>query len=390
MGLNQRTGIMFLPAFCILSVNLYILTAGHLVVLSPFILFSVFLLWWEISLYYKLALFKQPLFILWICFLLIISAQLLNTGEFMRSQDGLILIKLPKWRSIPFTFYSSIGNMTVITWLGIAGLCVASRTEIIKTNIVAILKLFIVLSIPLTLLGIIQYWLKSKSIVFTIPYPNEFFSVFPYVNNAGSFYILLSGLAIGLSWKYAPLLLLYYYSAWIINARFAMLCIPAVVLCKLIGRKMLYVFPVLVIAGVYVLIDKVMCDRWQEYLIGWNIFKDNFLWGIGINGTASTIILKQYAPTYLHSIFTRQPFSHCDAIVFILEYGFIAWGLLVAIAFGIMRKYILNYRDSLSTCTGLAVVMIVAHSLIDMPLRNPAVVMLMLLTVVYLDRRGNV
>ena len=159
---------------------------------------------------------RQVLFWMWLAFCILVAVQLFNIGG-VTDYKGALKIQFPRYSGLPFTVFPKITALTLITWIAIAGLSVA----IPYVDKDAVARCIITLGVLLSLLGITQHHIGIDSFAGVIPLKQPFFSVFAYVNNAGTFFLLCAGLALSRSWRNLPVVVLFAYSTWLTHTRFA-------------------------------------------------------------------------------------------------------------------------------------------------------------------------
>jgi len=221
------------------------------------------------------------------------------------------------------------------------------------------------------ILGIAQFHTGASGFYWAIPFKTRFFSVFSYVNNSGSFFILASGLAMTYKLRGIPLVMLFYYCAYLTQCRFAMAVIPILPLYALLTRRW-RVWGLLGIAvtGFVALALKLdyllSVGRWQEYEAFYH-FSPHFPW-FGAGPWGYHWFANTYGPEWLHALFVRNPNCHNSYLMFFYEYGVIGASLL-----GCLATKLLCRRVSVLT---LAIILVSLHGFIDMPWHCPAVVAL--------------
>lgn len=423
--------------YLLTSVNLIILLSGQFVQVAPFIALSTGLLW--IYVFGNCKPWRRVLFWLWLAFCLLVASQLFNTGG-VTDYNGALKIQFPRYSGLPFTVFPKITALTLITWIAIAGLSVAIR----YVDKDAVARCIITLGVILSLLGITQHHIGIESFAGVIPMKQPFFSVFAYVNNAGTFFLLCAGLALSRSWRNLPVVVLFAYSTWLTHTRFAWAWFGLFLIIKLtqeetwkrlsvglwwlLSRSLWCCVGLMSItrireslrqemlardseveAGIHngmrqtriswlilstniglitlsILIfwavsDEVFRCRWHEYGINLSIIREYPLFGVGCHG--NSVFNWLYAEQWLHPFLLKNPNTHCDPLVFTVEYGLVGLSILACIAFKLLRGVKSRLVNPVALCAILA---LFAHCLIDMPLRSPAVwVVFLSLTVVKSD-----
>lgn len=319
---------------------------------------------------------------LWTAFLALLGVQILNAGSVIQTASGLDVTFAPvAW--LPFTLFRGRAVVDLVIWAAVAALCVAAVRPAWRDRIARFERPVLIVAVALALLGIAQYHTGATAYFWTFPvakkYSPEFFSLFAYINNAGTFFMLAAGLALARGWRNLPLVALFAYCTWLTHTRAAWPMIAILVAVKAIGempaqyrRGMYGVLACAAVAWFAVVVDVIMEFRWIEYAINLRIIADKPLFGYGAYG--NHIAPWFYTPAWAHDIIGSQPNTHCDPLVFTVEYGLAGAGLLAAIAFAMLRP--LGTR-LLTGCRGLAVTLGLCHSMIDMPLRCPAVLIMM-------------
>ena len=246
-------------------------------------------------------------------------------------------------------------------------------------------RTMLTLATILALLGIAQYYTGARAFGWVIPYTpkrfSSFFALFPYINNAGSFFILAGGLALSRGWRYLPLFGLFAFCTWLTGTRFAWPCFGVLFIVKVFQSRDHWLdYPYfLVLFGLGVGYAAVQCSdylmghRWHEYVLNYRIMQD-FPW-FGVGPWGNIAVHWMYAEDWLFPVLRKNPNVHNDYMVFLVEYGIIGAGLLAAIG----GRWLWRARDMrLRDCRGLAVLLVLGHGLIDMPLHCPAVLVMML------------
>lgn len=420
--------------YLLTSVNLIILLSGQFVQVAPFIALSAGLLW--IYVFGNCKPWRQVLFWMWLAFCILVAVQLFNIGG-VTDYKGALKIQFPRYSGLPFTVFPKITALTLITWIAIAGLSVAIR----YVDKDAVARCIITLGVLLSLLGITQHHIGIDSFAGVIPLKQPFFSVFAYVNNAGTFFLLCAGLALSRSWRNLPVVVLFAYSTWLTHTRFAWAWFGLFLIIKLtqeetwetlstglclvlsrslwlsviamttrrimeslrqeiLGRdseveagihngmrQTRITWPILStniglitlsILIFWAVSDEVFKYRWHEYGINLSIIREYPLFGVGCHG--NSVFNWLYAEQWLHPFLLKNPNTHCDPLVFAVEYGLVGLSILACIA----TKLIIGVKTRLVNPVALcAILALFTHCLIDMPLRCPAVwVVFLSLTVV--------
>ena len=333
---------------------------------APILACFATLLWIQIFRAAGLKVFKSWLFWFFVLFLILIGAQIFNSVSMMelRVED------LQSW--VPYTLKWDIAGMVWINWYAIAGLFTAMELEEIRLNRKEIENFVIISAVMLAVLGVVQFYCKASSFYWSIPYDihHPFFSVFPYINNSATFFMLAGGLALSRGWRYLPVFILFAFCSWLVSCRFIIGCFGLILLYKMMKEKNVWFIGILAVVVFFFKADEIIAGRWHEYVINYEIILHRPFFGAGISG--GSYVLENYiasVPVYITQLLSGQPNTHCDILVFTVEYGLVGLIILACIVFRVVVR-----KTTGVTCAVLAAILAIAHSFIDMPMRNAVVV----------------
>ena len=362
---NERI-VMLNIAYILTTINLCIILAGQLSQLTVFLAFTSVFLWLAIINELRSRLFFRPAFWGWLLFLAVVLVQIINHGGVIHLPDSLKLVS-PAIKWLPFTLFPRTGCLRFATWLGIAGLFIAYKYvdhELVKTA-------FIRTAVMLALLGVAQYFTKANGVGWFIVNEKPFFSVFPYINNAGSFFMLAAGLLLYRSWFNLPWFALMAYCTVLTKTRAMWPVFGMMLIIKALPKASKYIIPVIIIAGFYLMADGIEKDRWCEYGINVEIIQNHPWFGVGMEGNKIANWL--YSEDWMQSILLKNPNTHCDPLVFTVEYGLILSSVLLCTALSVLGYATIRKKSLRLTCANVGVVLVCCHALMDMPFRCPAV-----------------
>ena len=365
--------MMILAAYITTLFSLFFIFAGQFRIGCPFIACAAILLWFEIAREFRARLFKSTMFWLWLAFIAIAAVQLINHGEYRSLDEARNLLIFPRITWLPFTLAPKIAVVSLIAWCAIAGLCVAGESVIIRQNRNGILDACLFMAVMLATMGIAQYHAHIPGFYFGVyGYDKPLsFSIFGYVNNAATFFMLASGIALWRSKWTWPLVLLFGYCILLCQCRAMMGAWYLILAFRVLyprNKTAWLAIIAIAITLLILLIDRIMTDRWYEYIVNWRLICAHPIFGCGVYG--NTLMPSTVMDAWFNKMMQGQPNTHCDIMVTLVEYGLIGGGLLAAIAWRMLRRY----TNSILLC---AVLLACAHALIDMPFRCPAVVGLM-------------
>lgn len=307
--------------------------------------------------------------LLWAAFLSLCFIQLFNPGQVFAAPAGARYV-LPEHAWLPFSLVGWGTMLTLAGWSAAAALDAAQGAAQVRFARDQIERCVLILAAGLAVLGIIQRICHAHSFFGIIPYHQKFFSIFGYVNNAASWFMLAAALALHRSWRNLPLFALFALCAWLCECRAMMPVFGLLILVKALGIRSYWLIIPGLAGAAWMYADQVLADRWFELEA-----EARLLWRypyFGVGAFSHFLMVPDVSPPFVRALLCRQPVTHCDPFVFAAEYGLVGVGLLFAIAIRAIR------RVNLGTCAGFGLLALALHSLIDMPLRSPAILVLAL------------
>lgn len=313
---------------------------------------------------------KTPWFWAWLLFYALLLTQSVVRGVLL----GGVAYVPDNW--IPFSIFGAVSFGNIGNWLLVGAVatkaaldgegwfetvCRGDYEGSLKWTVRCDYRPHIVgLATGLAVLGCLQYHFGAVGFGWVIPYNKEFFSMFPYVNNAGIFFVLAAGIALTLNRRWWPLIILFIYGSYLTHTRFAYPCFAALLMWRTNNK---YVRGALVPLGI-------MCIRWfWPYMIGVKLPEYHKMWcvlaefpwfGTGSWGFAA------FVPGGVYGVF--------DVLMFATEYGIVGLSLIILGFIGVFRRF--RLEDTMD----LAVICVLGHSLIDMPLHHVGILCLVLVT----------
>lgn len=377
------TTILFYSVFF----STVVLLGGQYPVLSVFIAVPTVMLWYQLLRKHWFPVVRSPVFYAWLAFLALLAVRFFNQGA-VGEYDGGMEIMQPSSLTLPFLLFPNRAVMQLISFSAVAAMCVT-----ISVDSIAWEDLPIRLAVVLAILGVVQYHTRAPGFGWMlIPYKSAFFSVFPYVNNAGTFFFLAAGLALHRSWKNLPWFALFAYCTYLTHTRFVwagfVVLLGAKIVTSAFRRDRDLRYGLRLCCGTaacilfYLMADELFRCRWHEYGINFEILT-RFPW-FGVGPSGQTVMNWVAAPEWLHSTITANPNTHCDYLVFAVEHGVAGFLLLVFIAFCMLRGRL----SHLTRVDGLAICYVGAHACFDMPLRSAAVLAMIVVMLAFMEKKS--
>lgn len=313
---------------------------------------------------------KTPWFWVWPVFYALLLTQSVVTGVFL---DGVAYVP-DTW--IPFSIFGSVSLGNIGGWLLVGAVATKTALDgegwfetVCKGDYDGSLKwtvrrdyrpYVVVLATGLAVLGCVQYHLGATRFGWVIPYNKEFFSMFPYVNNAGIFFVLAAGIALTLTRRWWPLIILFIYSSYLTHTRFAWPCFAALLIWRTNNKYVRGALVPLAILCVRWFWPDMIGNRLPEYHKMWCVLAQFPWFGAGSWGFAA------FVPGGVYGVF--------DVLMWATEYGIVGLSLIIVGFAGVFRRF--RLEDTMD----LAVVCVLGHSLIDMPLHHVGILCLVLVT----------
>ncbi len=378
---------MLLATYILVLSGLFFLFGGQFIQVAPVLACLAVLLWIHVIRAHGRRVVRSVLFWLWVAFLALVAAQLINPGRTVPLGGGLLGIVLPSRAGLPFTLRPDIAATALASWFALAGLCVASQLPGIRERKQEILSFVLTCAAIMAAIGIAQHFLGSNSKGFyfgVAPYPKPFFSLFGYVNNSATFFMLAAGIALSRKGLTPLLAIPFAVCVALVNCRAMEGALGLLAAFWLLLRvdDSSSIVSVLLIALVALCwrIPELMECRWHEYLVNARLIAQYPAFGCGAHGS---IMLSQSAAAGAHvaALLNAQPNTHNDFLVYLVEYGAAGFSLLAAIGALMLRKGVRAVSSSAPVAL-LAVALALAHGLIDMPLRNFAVLALIVVILI--------
>jgi len=101
------------------------------------------------------------------------------------------------------------------------------------------------------------------------------------------------------------------------------------------------------------------------------------------------IIFPQLKSLLLSRIFTQTQTAHNEFLKFLIEFGLIGFGLLLAILFGIVRNYLCSPRDKLKDTAFITCVAVLVLAVLVFPFQVPATAFFAIVCLATISRRNN-
>ncbi|MFB1502006.1 hypothetical protein [Thiocapsa sp. N5-Cardenillas] len=286
---------------------------------------------------------------------------------------GWQLIGWPTNKHVPFSVIGFGVSWVWVGWFCMAAFYLALSTPNMQLRRDDIERHVLWIATIIGIMGLIQYYIGAGGFYNLIPYYQQFFGTFGYINNAASFFFLAAALALHRSWRNLPLVILFAWIVHVCECRALLPCFLALLLAKSINRRVWWGFIPLIGIAAFWRIDSIMQDRWFESEANIRLWLHYPLFGTGPFGHFK--LAPAFAPAFIKPLLNIQPNTHCDLIVFLAEYGAIGVTLLGLWFLIAVRRVVWH------SVAGVAVLLTVLHSMMDMPFRNPAVVLMMLVVV---------
>lgn len=195
------------------------------------------------------------------------------------------------------------------------------------------------------------------------------FGFFEYVNNAGSFMILITGFLLHKkNWMSYALCAVLLYASYLCKCRFAMIAIIIIIIASIIKIRKMKMVSVFIISTISaILLPYVINQRFHEYITAVKILKEFPLFGAGAG--SNYYLWQNFSPSYIIDAYINSPNCHNDWIVFATEYGIVGLLFVLPITITFLMKLLKAKED----CITISIIFVIMHSMIDMPLHNPAI-----------------
>jgi hypothetical protein len=370
--------------------------------------------------------FTEPIFYLGFAFTTLLLIQWFNAGRslYFDQLQNRWMYSAPGIPWLPSAF-SSAEAMEMIVWFVPAwAVALALRSPWLDhDSIYTLWKLLVINSALLAAFGIVQFASGTTKLYWAVPIPCYFFATFPYSNHAGTFFVLMLSLSGALLlreilrqerltfswsvllWLACSILCLSAASlslsraaivfAWGI-AVFMIVYVIRVLWCRIHPATRINLIAV-VLAVVFLAcfiafsfgktlaatqlskfipgISKIRNDVYRITVMkaGMDVWRTSPWYGVG--GWGFRYLVALYLPEDEVAKFAGLANVHNDPLQFLAEFGLVGAGLMLAIVmtmarplfeFGISRRPALVFA-----VTGVVVVL--AHSLLDLPFRCPAI-----------------
>jgi hypothetical protein len=372
-------------------------------------------------------LFSEPIFYLGLAFTLLLLIQWLNAGRSLSFDQvqNRWAYSAPGIPWLPSAF-SSAEAMEMIVWFIPAWAVVLTLRSpwLDYDSIYTLWKLLVINSGLLAVFGIVQFASGTTKIYWTVSIPNTyFFASFPYSNHAGAFFVLmlclsgallvremlrhetpalsgpvllwlacsilclsaaslsLSRAAILLAWGIAVSMIVYVMRAmWIrirpaarVNLVVAVLAVIflACFIASSFGKALIAKEISNLVPRISSVKDGV--SRVTVMAAGVDVWKTSPWFGVG--GWGFRYLVAMYLPSDAVMKTVGLANVHNDPLQFLAEFGLVGAGLMLAMVMVMARplfEFGVSRRPSLVfAVTGVLVVL--AHSLLDLPFRCPAI-----------------
>jgi len=277
---------MLLACYILTLFATTLLLAGQFVWLAPMLACFTAPLWWQLL--RDRRTYSMPLFWLWLAFCALILAQLLNAGSHTQ-EGGEVILSFPRHDWLPFTLHPRIAFQFLAGWLAAGGLIVAGGMPDVGRRKSDALQACLCLAMTVAIMGIIEHHWHLGFYFNVIPWGAPHFAVFPYINNAGTFFMLATAIALHKgrwAWLLVPL---FGYCIWLVDCRAMLGAVGLLVTFAVLQKLKCKVFSIVIIllAGIVFLLfkaDELMQDRWQEYVINWRLWLMRPVFGNGVHG----------------------------------------------------------------------------------------------------------
>jgi hypothetical protein len=357
---------MLLACYILTLFATTLLLAGQFVWLAPMLACFTAPLWWQLL--RDRRTYSMPLFWLWLAFCALILAQLLNAGSHTQ-EGGEVILSFPRHDWLPFTLHPRIAFQFLAGWLAAGGLIVAGGMPDVGRRKSDALQACLCLAMTVAIMGIIEHHWHLGFYFNVIPWGAPHFAVFPYINNAGTFFMLAMAIALHKgrwAWLLVPL---FGYCIWLVDCRAMLGAVGLLVTFAVLQKLKCKVFSIVIIllAGIVFLLfkaDELMKDRWQEYVINWRLWLMRPVFGNGVHG--NILMAGLGTDWWFADALQVTPNNHNDVLCWLVEYGAVGVGLLAGIVALVARRKV-------EPMLVAGVLLACAHAMIDMPFRCPAV-----------------
>ena len=288
----------------------------------------------------------------------------------------------PPWKTLPFCVVREEALQVLLWFVAVVSAVIAVRHAMRPSSRFFILKLLVVNGALLSILGFAQVLTCPGKLFWYRPIPVYFFSTFGYPNHAGTFFVMMTALSIGLllraiGGKSRRLEIAWLTLAFVFNAAgiYGSLCRAAIVMGSLVivvglvyGLIYLWnrisrvkvlaatviVAAIAVCAGVLALVpgsplkkevDTIdfshlasvyQGDREELAQAALEIWKDHSWTGVGGWGFRRYVALYMSEDRWEYLQTSGRANVHNDALQFLCEHGVIGFGLMAALAIALL------------------------------------------------------